>query len=132
MVCHITWDWRGSPLVSYEVVVTLVGSVTTKGGLAIRPELDEGRQETGRKPAVEKMKALSVERAFADPALFRGPASRMRGESLPTSYCLHLGGYISVTTSGPWIAVRTRAVVPVQIWHGQLQRTCIGSSSAAL
>ena len=49
MFCHITQNWRGRPLVSREVVVNLIGPVSTKGGLAIRSEPDESSYETGRK-----------------------------------------------------------------------------------
>ena len=41
--CHITESWRGRSLVSHEVVVNLIGATTTKGGLAMRSERDEGR-----------------------------------------------------------------------------------------
>ena len=50
------------PLVSREVVVNLIGSVTTKGGLTIRSELDESSYETGRKVTPEQINALSIER----------------------------------------------------------------------
>ena len=62
MFCHITENWRGRPLVSHEVVVNLIGATTTKGGLAIRSELDEGRYLTGRQVSDEQMDTLSIER----------------------------------------------------------------------
>ena len=62
MFCHITQNWRGRPLVSREVVVKLIGAVTTKGGLRIRSELDENRYETGRKVTDEQFQSLSLER----------------------------------------------------------------------
>ena len=62
MFCHITQNWRGRPLVSHEVVVNLIGAVTTKGGLTIRSELDENRYETGRKITDEEMEGLSITR----------------------------------------------------------------------
>ena len=62
MFCHITQNWRGRPLVSREVVVNLIGSVSTKGGLAIRSELDESSYETGRKVTPEQINALSIKR----------------------------------------------------------------------
>ena len=62
MFCHITQNWRGRPLVSREVVVNLIGAVTTKGGLTIRSELDENRYETGRKVTDEQFKSLSIQR----------------------------------------------------------------------
>ena len=58
MFCHITENWRGRPLVSHEVV----GATTTKGGLAIRSELGEGRYPTGRQVSDEEMDTLSIKR----------------------------------------------------------------------
>ena len=57
-----TQNWRGCPRVSREVVVNLIGSVTTKGGLTIRSKLDESSYETGRKVTPEQINALSIER----------------------------------------------------------------------
>jgi transposase len=62
MFCHITENWRGRPLVSREVVVNLIGHTTTKTGLAIRSELDEGSYPTGQKVSDEQMKGLSMRR----------------------------------------------------------------------
>ena len=60
MFCHITENWRGRPLVSREVVVNLIGHTTTKTGLAIRSELDEGNYPTGREVSDEQMEGLSI------------------------------------------------------------------------
>jgi Rhodopirellula transposase DDE domain len=62
MFCHITENWRGRPLVSREVVVNLIGHTTTKTGLAIRSELDEGSYPTGRVVSEEQMEGLSIRR----------------------------------------------------------------------
>jgi hypothetical protein len=62
MFCHITENWRGRPLVSREVVVNLIGSTTTKAGLSIRSELDEGRYPTGRKVTDEQIRGLSIKK----------------------------------------------------------------------
>ena len=62
MFCHITQNWRGRALVSREVVVNLIGAMTTKGGLTIRSELDENRYATGRKVSDEQFKSLSIQR----------------------------------------------------------------------
>jgi len=37
---HITMNWRGRPLVSYQVVVNLIGATTTQAGLRVRADLD--------------------------------------------------------------------------------------------
>jgi len=42
MFCHITQNWRGKPLVSRLAVVELIAATTTKTGLTVRCELDEG------------------------------------------------------------------------------------------
>ena len=62
MFSHITQNWRGRPLVSREVVVNLIGAVTTKGGLTIRSELDANSYATGKKVTDEQMKSLSIQR----------------------------------------------------------------------
>ena len=63
MFCHITQNWRGRPLVCREVVVNLIGAVTTKEGLTIQSELDENRYDTGRKVSDEQLETLSIARA---------------------------------------------------------------------
>ena len=40
LFCFITKNWRGRPLTSYEVIVNLIGSTTTKTGLTVRAALD--------------------------------------------------------------------------------------------
>jgi hypothetical protein len=62
MFCHITETWRGRPLVSREVVVTLIGHTTTKTGLEIRSALDENRYPTGREITDEQMEDLAITR----------------------------------------------------------------------
>jgi len=46
MFCHITRNWRGRPLVSYAVIVQLIGSTRTDRGLRIRAEVDENNYPT--------------------------------------------------------------------------------------
>jgi hypothetical protein len=49
MFCHIIQDWRGRPFVSLEVVVNLIGTVTTRKGLRIRASPDPGAYKSGTK-----------------------------------------------------------------------------------
>lgn len=49
MFCHITNNWRGRPLLSRQVVVNLIGSVTTEQGLRVKAALDENAYESGVK-----------------------------------------------------------------------------------
>jgi hypothetical protein len=49
MFCHITENWRGKPLVSRAVIVSLIGSTTTRTGLRVKAELDDNFYATGVK-----------------------------------------------------------------------------------
>ena len=63
MFCHITANWRGQPLESREVVVSLIGATTTAKGLRIQAALDAGPYPTGVKVSDAEMTALRIERA---------------------------------------------------------------------
>jgi transposase len=41
LFCHITQNWRGRPLTSYEVVITSIATTTTSKGLKVYARLDE-------------------------------------------------------------------------------------------
>jgi len=45
----ITQNWRGKPLVSFEVIVSLIAATTTKNGLTVRSELDSNQYPAGIK-----------------------------------------------------------------------------------
>ena len=62
MFAHITQNWRGRPLVSYEVIVNLIGHTTTETGLHIRAELDPNEYRTGRKVPDEEFDSVQIER----------------------------------------------------------------------
>lgn len=47
MFCHITANWRGRPLPSYQVVIETIAATTTRKGLSIGVELDTGRYDLG-------------------------------------------------------------------------------------
>src|SRR5215210_5863286 len=59
---YITRNWRGKPLVSYEVIVQLIAATTTKSGLEVRCELDDATYETGRKVSDAELAAVNLER----------------------------------------------------------------------
>jgi transposase len=63
MFCHITANWRGKPLVSREVVVSLIGATTTAKGLRIQAALDASQYPTGVKGSDAEMTALRIERS---------------------------------------------------------------------
>lgn len=62
MFCHITANWRGRPLSSRQVIVNLIGSTTTRGGLCIKAGLDENAYPKGIKISDEELATLAIER----------------------------------------------------------------------
>jgi transposase len=63
MFCHITQNWRGKPLISHEVVVSLIGATKTNTGLAIQAQLDETKYPKGLKVSDGEMESLNIETA---------------------------------------------------------------------
>ena len=62
MFCHITQNWRGTPLTSRLVAIELIANTTTKTGLTIRCELDDNAYPTGLKVSDEEMATLNITR----------------------------------------------------------------------
>jgi Rhodopirellula transposase DDE domain len=62
MFCHITNNWRGRPLLSRQVVVNLIGSVTTDQGLRVKAALDENAYEPGIKVSDAALAAINLKR----------------------------------------------------------------------
>jgi len=67
LFCFITKNWRGRPLTTYEVIVNLIASTTTKTGLVVRAALDSRQYETGVKVTDEELEHLRL-----TPAKFHG------------------------------------------------------------
>lgn len=63
----ITNNWRGQPLLSHQVIVSLIASTKTDKGLIVKAALDESKYETGIKVTDEQMAALAIK-----PAKFHG------------------------------------------------------------
>ena len=57
---QISLNWRGVPLVDYETVVQLIGSVKTSKGLSVMSKLDENIYEKGMKISNEKMNEINI------------------------------------------------------------------------
>ena len=55
-------NWRGTPLTSHQVVVNLIGAVTTTTGLRVHAELDEREYPTGIRISDAEMDALPIHR----------------------------------------------------------------------
>jgi hypothetical protein len=62
MFSHITMNWRGRPLTSYQAIVDLIGSTTTRAGLTINAELDNNHYETGITITNKHYKSLPIQR----------------------------------------------------------------------
>jgi hypothetical protein len=60
LFCLITQNWRGRPLTSYEVIVNLIASTTTKTGLTVRAALDTNEYETGIKINDEQLAEVNL------------------------------------------------------------------------
>jgi len=63
MFCHITQNWRGRPLLSHEVIVSLIANTTTAQGLQIHAELDTSNYPTGVKVSDEELAAVNLRQA---------------------------------------------------------------------
>jgi transposase len=62
MFCHITKNWRGRPLMSRAVVVSLIGHTRTKAGLQIHAELDTNSYEKGMKVSDKELAEVHLKR----------------------------------------------------------------------
>ena len=56
----ISMNWRGKPLTTYRTVVELIAATTTKTGLRVEADLDQGSYPTGRTISDRDFKALPV------------------------------------------------------------------------
>jgi hypothetical protein len=67
MFCHITTNWRGRPLVSHQVVVSLIAHTSTTSGLRVNARLDCRHYPTGIKVTADELAAVHI-----TPAKFHG------------------------------------------------------------
>ena len=59
---YISKNWRGRPLISREVVVSLISNTTTRKGLEIKAVLDCNNYEAGKKISDEALSLLNISR----------------------------------------------------------------------
>ena len=62
LFCHITRNWRGQPLESYEVIVSLIGHTTTDAGLKVKAALDRRRYPTKKTVTDDELAQITVRR----------------------------------------------------------------------
>ena len=67
LFCHITQNWRGRPLRTFETIVDLIGNTRTAAGLRVKAKLDKRKYAKGIVITKAQMQALSLH-----PDEFRG------------------------------------------------------------
>lgn len=59
---YIAQNWRGKPLLSYEVIVNLIASTTTTKGLAVKCELNQNKYNKGIKITDKELESVNLKR----------------------------------------------------------------------
>ncbi len=67
MFCHITQNWRATPLLGLLIVIELIANTTTKTGLKIRCELDSNTYPKGISGLDAEMATLNMTRDLFHP-----------------------------------------------------------------
>jgi hypothetical protein len=62
LFCHLTENWRGRALVTFETLVELIGHTETATGLRVKARLDKRRYQTGVVVTKTEMRALALDR----------------------------------------------------------------------
>lgn len=62
LFCHISRNWRGVPLETHEVVVSLIGSTTTTQGLVVHAWLDKNMYPRGTKVTDQELDQCNIKR----------------------------------------------------------------------
>ncbi len=57
---YISQNWRGKPLISYEVIVNLIAATRTESGLRVLSELDTQTYPTGVKVSGKEMAQVAL------------------------------------------------------------------------
>lgn len=58
----ITMNWRGRPLISHEIIVSLIAGTKTRSGLSVRAELDSAQYPKGQAVSDKDFAAIKIER----------------------------------------------------------------------
>jgi transposase len=59
---YITINWRGKPLTSLAVIISLINATTTETGLKVTAKLDETEYKTGIKISDEEFEKINIKR----------------------------------------------------------------------
>ena len=61
LFCHITQNWRGKPLRTFETIVDLIGSTRTNKGLRVKAKLDNRRYPTGVQVSNAQLQSVDLQ-----------------------------------------------------------------------
>jgi hypothetical protein len=67
LFCHLTENWRGRALVTFDTLIELIGHTQTATGLRVKAKLDKRRYKTGVAITTAEMRMLAL-----DPHPFHG------------------------------------------------------------
>ena len=62
LFCHITRNWQGVPLETYDIVIKLIAATQTSNGLEVHAWLDEKLYEKSKKVSDEKLAEVRIRR----------------------------------------------------------------------
>jgi hypothetical protein len=62
LFCHITRNWRGIPLETFEIIVNLIGSTQTEQGLEVHAWLDETQYQKSKKVSDAQLSEVRIRR----------------------------------------------------------------------
>lgn len=57
----ISQNWRGKPLISHEVIISLIAATRTRKGLVVKCKLDENKYPKGIKVSDEDLSSVNIE-----------------------------------------------------------------------
>lgn len=60
ILAFISINWRGKPLTSYQVIITLITATTTRTGLKVNARLDKKKYSKAKKISDREMKELAI------------------------------------------------------------------------
>ena len=60
---YISMNWRGQPLMTYQTIVDLIASTTTKAGLKVQARIDTKKYKKGIKVPKEKMEEIKIKKS---------------------------------------------------------------------
>ena len=57
---HISMNWRGKPLISHQVIISLIAATTTRSGLKVHARLDRTDYPKGIKVSDQELAAVDL------------------------------------------------------------------------